>query len=132
MFHPCCSHARGILCEIHTSCMGVPFPTVYAKWSTVFQSFPTSPRLYYNNNNNNNINISVLQVASVFYYLCVVALQCILPLLLSSVLAFMLKTLGGLYAMFGSLFLIVSVCYCMTVLSYTIHAYNIIACFVLQ
>ncbi|KAF2367778.1 Transmembrane protein 161A/B [Trinorchestia longiramus] len=37
------------------------------------------------------------QVASVFYYLCVVALQYVLPLLLSIVLALMLKTLGGLH-----------------------------------
>ena len=34
------------------------------------------------------------QVASVFYYLCVVTLQCLLPILLTLVLAVMLKTLG--------------------------------------
>uniref|UniRef100_A0A6A7FRC3 Transmembrane protein 161B-like n=1 Tax=Hirondellea gigas TaxID=1518452 RepID=A0A6A7FRC3_9CRUS len=37
------------------------------------------------------------QVASVFYYLCVVMLQYLLPLLLTVVLALMLKTLGGLH-----------------------------------
>lgn len=37
------------------------------------------------------------QVASVFYYLCVVTLQYLLPLLISCVLAIMLKTLGGLH-----------------------------------
>ena len=32
LFHPCCSHARGILCGIHTSCMGSALPIVYAEW----------------------------------------------------------------------------------------------------
>ena len=31
LFHSCCSHARGILCEIHNSCMGSPFPIVYTE-----------------------------------------------------------------------------------------------------
>ena len=53
-----CSHARGILCGMHTPCIWSPFPTVYAKWSLVFRSFATSSqrlktalRLVYNNNN---------------------------------------------------------------------------------
>ena len=40
--HPCCSHARGILCIRHTSCMGFSFPAVYANWSLVFRSFATT------------------------------------------------------------------------------------------
>ena len=31
------SHARGILCGIHTTCMGSPFPAHHAEWS--FRSF---------------------------------------------------------------------------------------------
>ena len=38
----CCSHARGILREIHTSCMGSQFPAVHARWSIVFRSSVTS------------------------------------------------------------------------------------------
>ena len=60
LFHPCCSHARGTLFEIHTSCMESPFPAVHTKWSLVFQSFVTSSQrqkllliLVYNKNNNN-------------------------------------------------------------------------------
>ena len=30
-FQTCYSHARGILCGIHTSCMGSPFPIVHAE-----------------------------------------------------------------------------------------------------
>ena len=56
LLHPLCSHARGILCRIHTPCMGSPFHAVHTKWSLV--SFATSsPRLktalslvYCNNN----------------------------------------------------------------------------------
>ena len=36
LFHPCCSHARGILCGIHTLCMGSPFPAVHARLSLIF------------------------------------------------------------------------------------------------
>ena len=38
LLHPCCSHTRSILCEIHTLCMRSPFPIVNAKWSPVFRS----------------------------------------------------------------------------------------------
>ena len=41
LFHPCCSHARGILCGIHTSCMGSPLSVVHAKWCLAFLSFAT-------------------------------------------------------------------------------------------
>ena len=54
---PCCSHARGILCGIHTSIVESPFSIVHAKWSLVFWSFATSSQrlstalsLVYNNN----------------------------------------------------------------------------------
>ena len=33
----CCSHAQGILCEIHTECMGSLSPAVHARWSLVFR-----------------------------------------------------------------------------------------------
>ena len=33
LLHPCCFRAQGILCGIHTSCMGAPVPIVHAKWS---------------------------------------------------------------------------------------------------
>ena len=39
LFRPCCSRARGILCGIHTPCMGSPFPAVHAEQSLVFWSF---------------------------------------------------------------------------------------------
>jgi len=38
-----------------------------------------------------------MKITSVFYYLCVVALQVLLPVILCSTLAVMLKTLGGLH-----------------------------------
>ena len=40
--HPCCSYALGILCGIHTPCMGSPFPVVRAKWFFVFRSVNNS------------------------------------------------------------------------------------------
>ena len=39
LFHTCCSHARGILCGIHTSFMGSSFLIGHAKWSLIFWSF---------------------------------------------------------------------------------------------
>ena len=36
LLHPCCFHARGILCGIQTSCMRSPFPTVHTRCSLVF------------------------------------------------------------------------------------------------
>ena len=42
LLHPCCFHARSILCRIHTPCMGAPVPAVHAKWSRVFLSFSMS------------------------------------------------------------------------------------------
>ena len=33
LLHPCCSHARCILCGIHTPCMGAPFPATNARCS---------------------------------------------------------------------------------------------------
>ena len=35
---PCCSHAQGVLCGLHTSCMGSPFPIYYTKWSPLYFS----------------------------------------------------------------------------------------------
>ena len=35
-FLPCCSHARGILCGIHTPCMGSPFPSVHTRWYLLY------------------------------------------------------------------------------------------------
>ena len=35
--HPCCCHARGILCGMHTSCMGSPYPIFHAKWPLVIR-----------------------------------------------------------------------------------------------
>ena len=35
---PPCSHARGILCWIHTSCTGSPFPSVHTRCSLVFSA----------------------------------------------------------------------------------------------
>ena len=37
LLRPCCSHARSMLCGIHTPCMGSPFPAVHARWSRVFR-----------------------------------------------------------------------------------------------
>ena len=42
LLHPCCSHTRGILCGIHTSCMGSPF---HAEWSLVIFLGITRKRL---------------------------------------------------------------------------------------
>ena len=42
LLHPFCSHARGILCGIHTTYVGSPFPIVYAKWSLVLRSVNNS------------------------------------------------------------------------------------------
>ena len=53
LLHPCCFHARGILREIHTSCMGSPFP-VHAEWSLVFWSFRIMRKRWVTNDNNNN------------------------------------------------------------------------------
>ena len=36
LFHPSCSHPRGILCGIYTSCMESPVPAVCVKLSLVF------------------------------------------------------------------------------------------------
>ena len=36
LLHPCLSHARGILCGIHTSCMRSPVSTVHTRCSLVF------------------------------------------------------------------------------------------------
>ena len=70
--------ARGILCGIHTSCIGSPFPTVLTKWSLVFRSFATfSLRLktalilVYDTNNKNmkHILCHVHHIDSVTYLL---------------------------------------------------------------
>ena len=37
LLHLCYSHVRGILCGMHTSCMGSLFPIVHAKLSLVFR-----------------------------------------------------------------------------------------------
>ena len=37
LLHPCCSHARGILCEIHTPCMGFSLAACYTRWSLTFR-----------------------------------------------------------------------------------------------
>ena len=39
LLHLCCFHARGILCLIHTSYMGSPFPTVYNRCSPCISFF---------------------------------------------------------------------------------------------
>ena len=37
--HSCCFHARDILCRIHASCMGSPFPTVHTRSSSCTSFF---------------------------------------------------------------------------------------------
>ena len=67
LFHSCCSHARGILCGILTSCMGSPFPIVNAEWSHVFWSFRIMlcrvEKDCFKLTNNNNIYIFTLLFA---------------------------------------------------------------------
>ena len=38
LIHNYCSHALGILCGIHTSCIWSPFPVVHGRWSLIFWS----------------------------------------------------------------------------------------------
>lgn len=47
-------------------------------------------RMYYNNTNSTYI----LQIAAVYYYLCVVALQFIVPVIICLFFTFLYKTLG--------------------------------------
>ena len=66
--HACWSHMRGILCEIHTSCMESLFPIVYTKLPliSVFCNFfavtTTVLGLIYKDNNNNS-NSRVMSLA---------------------------------------------------------------------
>ena len=39
LLHSCCSHALGILCETHSSCMGSPFHTVNTRCSPCIPFF---------------------------------------------------------------------------------------------
>ena len=75
LFHPWCSHARGILCRIHTSCMGSPFPIVHTKLSLLFRSLAPSSQplstalsLLYNNNNNACVYVCVCIYIYIYIY----------------------------------------------------------------
>ena len=53
-----CSHARSILCEIHTLCMRSPFPIVHAEWFHVFRFLQRICSLVHNNNRISTIHRS--------------------------------------------------------------------------
>ena len=73
LLHPNCSHARGILCGIHTSCMWSLFPTAHAKWYVVFRSV--------NNSYWPKSALSLVQIITTTYMSSFTSVQCYFYLL---------------------------------------------------
>ena len=77
LHHFCCSHARGILCGIHTPCMGSPLPAGYTRWSLEFRGeivviseallFRSTDWIDQQNNNNHSVLTSYLNPSCIGY-----------------------------------------------------------------